>query len=81
MIKDTYELDGWVKRLQADQISCLTPKCRGWKAWWVTKMHCTGGDVRKVSLDHLETSLGRRWCDPLLRVVGDNNATLCALQL
>lgn len=48
----------------------------------MTKMHCTGGDVRKVSLDdHLETSLGRRWCDPLLRVVGDNNATLCALQL
>ena len=44
---------------------------------------CTGGDVRKVSLDdHLETSLGRRWCDPpWMVVVGDNNATLCALQL
>ena len=27
--------------------------------------------MRKVSLDdHLETSLGRRWCDPLLRVDG-----------
>ena len=56
-----------MKRLQADQNSCLweTQKCRGWKTWWMTKMHCTGGDVRKVSLDqHLETSLGRRWCDP-----------------
>ena len=31
---------------------------------WPRCTHYKGGDVRKVSLDHLETSLGRRWCDP-----------------